>query len=232
MIPFSEFEKHCQDMRERVERACDASARRPESVRILPVTKGHPVEAILHAEKAGFKSVGESRVQEALGKQNCEHCPESIQWELIGHLQSNKSGEAAQCFSRIQSVDSEKLLRRLERHGSDLGRPMRILIQVNAGEDPAKYGVRCEEVEKLLEAALTCRHLSVEGLMTIAPLSENPGLARRCFARLRETRDQLRKSTGLSLDELSMGMTDDLEEAIAEGSTQVRLGRALYGERE
>jgi pyridoxal phosphate enzyme (YggS family) len=155
----------------------------------------------------------------------------SLRWELIGHLQSNKARLAATHFDRIQSVDSEKLLNALNRAAGELGKQLPVLLQINAGNDPAKFGVDPAEAPRLLEFALTLPHLRVDGLMTIAPLSENAEVAQRTFANLREIRDTLATRFGISLHELSMGMSGDLDAAIAQGSTIVRVGSALYGPR-
>jgi len=154
-----------------------------------------------------------------------------VRWELIGHLQSNKARLAVAHFDRIQSVDSEKLLMALNRAAFDLGKTLPVLLQINAGQDPAKFGAEPEAAPRLLELALAQPHLQVDGLMTIAPLSDDPAVAHRTFARLRTIRDGLAGQFGLPLRELSMGMSGDLEAAIAEGSTQVRIGAALYGPR-
>lgn len=174
-------------------------------------------------------AVGENRVQEAANKR--ANCGEPIRWELIGHLQSNKARLAAETFGRVQSVDSTKLLRRLDEACSMLGKHMPVLLQVNAGDDPAKYGVSVAEAPALLESALNCEALHVDGLMTIAPLDDDLNVAARCFERLRNLRDQLASAFNVDLPELSMGMSGDLEAAIAAGSTLVRVGTALFGTR-
>lgn len=199
------------------------------SVTLLPVTKTHPAEAAAYVARAGLRSVGENRVQEAEEKRLQVSTP--LSWELIGHLQSNKAKAAARTFERVQSVDSEKLVAALDRGAAAENKTLAILLQVNAGYDPAKSGVEPEAAATLLEAALKAAHLRVEGLMTIAPLSEDPDVARRTFARLRKVRDGLATQFGVELRELSMGMTGDLEIAIEEGSTLVRVGTALFGRR-
>ena len=230
-LTYEEFQANLARVRARVAAACAAAGRPADSVRILVVTKTHPVEAALYARRAGLPGVGENRVQEALDK--IATCPDrEVRWELIGHLQSNKASKAAAAFARIQSVDRVELAQKLDRAAAVLGKVLPILLQVNAGDDPAKFGVACNEAPALMEAALKCPALKVEGLMTIAPLApEKPEVARRAFARLRETRDALAKQFHVPLTELSMGMTDDLEAAVREGSTLVRVGTALFGKR-
>lgn len=216
-------------LRASVATACAAAGREPRSVQILPVTKTHPVEAALLASRAGFAAVGENRVQEALPKIEATRGT-GIRWELIGHLQSNKAKLAARAFDRIQSVDSAKLLDLLDRAAGEEGRTLPVLLQVNAGDDPAKFGTSADDVARLLAHAVGKVHLRIEGLMTIAPLSDDPSVARRTFATLRNIRDRL-AGPGVELRELSMGMTGDLAEAIAEGSTMIRVGTALFGTR-
>jgi PLP dependent protein len=230
-LSYEEFLQNLERLRARVAAACAAASRPAGSVRILAVTKTHPVEAALFAHRAGLAGAGENRVQEALGK--IAQCPDpAVRWELIGHLQSNKANKAAAAFARIQSVDRVELAQKLDRAAAAAGRVLPVLLQINAGDDPAKFGVNCAEAPGLLEAALHCPALKIEGLMTVAPLAaDNPDVARRCFARLRETRDVLAARFGLPLAELSMGMSDDLDPAVAEGSTLVRVGAALFGQR-
>lgn len=228
-IDYGTFTQRAAGLQERIARACAAAGRPPEAVTLLPVTKTHPATAAEYAARYGLAAVGENRVQEAIEKRPL--APPSLKWELIGHLQSNKARLAATHFDRIQSVDSEKLLLALDRVAGETGRRLPILLQFNAGDDPAKFGADVAVAPRLLEIALACSHLQVDGLMTIAPLSDVPGVARRTFARLRLLRDDLAARAGAPLRELSMGMTGDLEAAILEGSTMVRVGTALYGPR-
>lgn len=229
MIDYSEFLENCAKINERIVLACEKCGRKPESVRLMPVTKTHPVDAALFAYKAGYKAVGENRVQEAISK--IPLAPLDLQWELIGHLQSNKANLAVSHFARIQSVDSVKLVEKLNNHAKELGKTMRILLQINAGNDPAKFGADIQDAPALAEAALKCEHLKVEGLMTIAPLDSNLDTASKCFCKLREIRDLLESEFSVKLQELSMGMSGDLERAIQEGATLIRVGTALFGER-
>jgi len=228
-VSFEDFLERVEAIHARVRAACATANRDPGSVILLPVTKTHPAAAADFAGRAGLLRVGENRVQEALEKMDA--ADPSLQWELIGHLQSNKAKVAAARFARIQSVDSIKLIRHLDRAAGEAGRTLPILLQINAGRDPAKFGAELEEAPALLEAALAAPHLAVEGLMTIAPLSDSREVARRTFSTLRELRDTLKTDFAVPLPELSMGMTGDLEEAVAEGSTMIRVGTALYGTR-
>ena len=197
---------------------------------LLAVTKTQPAEAVDYAARYGLAAVGENRVQEGAAKRAATTA--AVRWELIGHLQSNKSALAVEHFDRIQGVDSEKLLAHLDRAAAERGRVLPILLEINAGLDPAKFGAAPADAPRLLEAALAPPALRVEGLMTIAPLSPDPAVAARAFTALRELRDRLAAQFGVALGELSMGMSGDLAAAIAAGSTQVRVGTALFGERE
>ncbi len=206
----------------------------PSEVELLAVTKNHPAGAVEFAARYGLRAVGENRVQEGVEKRAQTTAP--VAWELIGHLQSNKVRLAAQHFDRVQSVDSEKLLNHLDRAAGELGKILPVLLQINAGNDPAKFGADLIDAPKLLETALGKSHLRVDGLMTIAPLGATPAetaeQAKRTFANLRTLRDDLAKRFGTPLRDLSMGMTSDLEIAVAAGSTIVRVGTALFGSRE
>lgn len=228
-IDYETFRMRADALLARIAEQSRAAGRNPQEVTLLPVTKTHPAAAAEYAARYGLAAVGENRVQEAIDKQTQTTAP--VRWELIGHLQSNKAKLAVTHFGRIQSVDSEKLLNVLDRAAGELGRKLPILLQINAGNDPAKFGVEPADAPRLLDLALAKPHLQVDGLMTIAPLSDDPAVAHRTFANLRAIRDQLAARTGAPLRELSMGMSGDLDAAIAEGSTLVRVGSALYGPR-
>lgn len=237
MLPaYEEFARRADEIRQRIAAACRRAGRDPGGVELLAVTKTHPAAAADYAARYGLRAVGENRVQEGVAKRP-QTAPASahLQWELIGHLQSNKARLAAAHFDRIQSIDSTKLLQHLDRAAAELGRTLPVLLQINAGNDPAKFGAEPADAPRLLEVALTCRNLRVDGLMTIAPLGATPAEtaahAERTFAALRTIRDDLASRSGTPLRELSMGMTGDLEIAVAAGSTQVRVGTALFGVR-
>ena len=243
MITYEEFFSRVDAVEARIAAAARAAGRDPREVRLLPVTKTHPAEAAVFAARRGLAAVGENRVQEAAAKRPEAEAALAAaggggappRWELIGHLQSNKARLAAETFDRIQSVDTEKLLRHLDRAAGELGRPLAVLLQVNAGRDPAKFGCDIEDAPRLLAAALAAPNLRIQGFMTIAPLgageAEAAEHARRTFATLRGLRDELATRFGVALPELSMGMSGDLELAVAAGSTCVRVGTALYGAR-
>ena len=230
MISYEEFSDNCKRLRERVAKAAQACGRNPDSIKILPVTKFHSLDAVGFAHRAGFSAVGENRVQEAVEK--IAKADFKIEWELIGHLQSNKAAAAVKNFDRIQSVDSSKLLDKIDSHAREIGKVQRVLLQINAGDDPAKFGADISEAPELMGYALGLKNISVEGLMAIAPIDSTLQAATECFENLRNLRDILQKEFSHQLDELSMGMSDDLERAVAAGSTMIRVGTFLFGQRE
>lgn len=233
LVSYEEFARRAEAVRGRIASACARVGRPAAEVELLAVTKTHPAAAAEYAARFGLRAVGENRVQEGVEKR--AESTAAIRWELIGHLQSNKSRLAAQHFDRVQSVDSEKLLNHLDRAAGELGKTLPILLQINAGNDPAKFGADLADAPRLLEIALGKKSLRVDGLMTIAPLgaseAETAAHAERTFANLRQLREDLASRFATPLRELSMGMTADLEIAVAAGSTLVRVGTALFGAR-
>jgi PLP dependent protein len=231
MISEENFRKNLEVLKGLIDNSCTEAGRNTKDVSILPVTKNWPFTAIDYAYSAGFRRVGENRVQEALAKQSDTEKIE-IKWDLIGHLQSNKVKLVAGRFDRIQTIDSLNLLSKLDNALNRVESEASILIQVNTGKDPAKSGVAEEMCGELIEHALQCSRVKVEGLMTIAPFfPEDPTVARNAFSRLRLLRDKMESDYDVTLKELSMGMSGDLDEAIKEGSTIIRVGSALFGKR-
>lgn len=224
-----EFLNNLEVLKERIGKACVASGRHIEDITLMAVTKRFPLEVAAKAVDSGLPVLGENRVQEGIEK--IQKASFRARWELIGHLQSNKAKMAVQYFDRIQSVDSLKLAKRLDRFANESGKKMPILLQVNTGEDPAKFGLSLDETEAVLHEILKLDSLKVEGIMTIAPMPPNLNTAKASFVKLRKLRNALARSSGQSLPELSMGMTFDLEAAIEAGSTCIRIGSALFGKR-
>ena len=208
-------------VRERMARACGRARRDPASVRLLAVTKVFPAEVIREAYGLGLRDFGENYVQEFEGKAPALAGLAEARFHLIGHLQSNKSRKAAELFQAIQTVDTPKLARRLQ----EAGRPLDIMLEVKLSEEAEKSGAAPEELPELIAAVRACSHLRLTGLMTMPPWSDDPEAPRPCFRRLRELAERH------GLRELSMGMSHDLETAIEEGSTCVRVGTALFGKR-
>jgi PLP dependent protein len=229
MLSEEEFKKNLSQVRKHIDKLCAEYKRKPEDVVLLPVTKKWPAVAVNYCQRSGLYRVGENRVQDALAKQ--EEIAGS-QWELIGHLQSNKVKQVVGKFERIQTVDSMKLLEKLQNVAEQREVVCKVLLQVNSGEDPAKFGFTIDETSTALDKALASPNLAVEGLMTIAPHApDDLSVARNAFGHLRDLRDRLKDEFNADLKELSMGMSGDLREAIESGSTMVRVGSSLFGER-
>ena len=210
------------DVEERIARACQQSGRRRGEVLLLAVTKIFPPQAILDAYALGLREFGENYVQEFEGKAPTVRGLAGARFHLIGHLQSNKSAKALELFDVVQTVDSAKLARRLTRDAQ----PMDVMIEVKLSEEASKHGCAPEDVPALVESIRALPGLRLRGLMTMPPWSDDAETARPYFRRLR----QLAERAGV--DGLSMGMSNDLEVAIQEGSTVVRVGTALFGRRQ
>src|SRR5581483_3705497 len=225
-------------VRAQIETAARRAGRSPDEITLVAVSKTFPVEAILEAWRAGAREIGENRVEEASEKipaVNRQLPDGKIRWHLIGHLQRRKARNAIALFDLVQSVDTLRLAETMNRHAAAAGKQVPILLQVNIGNDPQKFGFVPEpraaflrEVEKI--TALP--NLRVRGLMTIGPLVAAAEQARPFFRALRLLRDELaRQFPNAEWQELSMGMTDDYAVAIEEGATIVRIGRAIFGQR-
>ena len=205
------------------------AGRSPDDVRIVAVTKGHPLERAREAVAEGLLDLGENRVQEALGKQAA--WPDApVRWHLLGHLQRNKVRLVVGRFALIHSLDSVRLADALDAAAAAAGVVQDVLLEVNTGREPQKTGAAPEDAPLLLAHAARLPHLAVRGLMTIAPFTEDVDLQRRAFRELRLLRDALATSS-VELAVLSMGMSGDFEVAVEEGATMVRLGTILFGER-
>lgn len=217
---------------ERIARAAGRSGRDAAQVALLAVTKTHPVEVVRRAALAGLTLFGENRVAEGIAKVGAlsGEFP-SLEWRLIGPLQTNKAKPALQYFSVIESLDREGLAKRLEGLLAAEDRRFPVLLEINLGAEETKSGARPGEAEALASSALALPHLDVRGLMAVPPYTEDPGEARPYFKRLKEIRDRLADRFGRPFPELSMGMSHDFEVAVEEGSTEVRVGTALFGVR-
>ncbi len=220
---------------ERIASAARRAGRRPEEIALMAVSKTHPPERIREAYAAGLRRFGENRVQEFAGKAAALADLSGAEWHMIGHLQSNKAGRAAELFVAVDSVDSVKLAEKLDAAARSLGKRLAVLIEINVGGEAAKTGLAPDspELEELLLAAPHLEALKFRGLMTVPPFTDSPEDVRPYFRRLRELRNTIakRKLPAVSMDVLSMGMSHDFEVAIAEGSTCVRVGTAIFGER-
>lgn len=209
---------------DRLRAISEAGGHDPARLRIVAVTKAHPIAVARRAMEAGLTRLGESRVQEAEPK--IAALPD-IEWHFIGRIQSNKARRVIRSFAVIHSVDSVDLLRRLDRRAAEENRRSRVLLQVNVAAEASKAGLAPDG----LTAIVAPTNLDLVGLMTIAPMGASEQEARAVFGRLRELRDRLQEAAGIGLPELSMGMSADAEAAAAEGATLVRIGTALFGTR-
>ena len=220
-------------VRNRIADAAGRAGRPPESVRLIAVSKTHPIDAVRAAADAGQLDFGENKVQEALQK-IAQSADSRLRWHLLGHLQSNKAKKAAAAFHSVHAVDSVDLLRRIDQAAAAEGRTVEVLVQADLALEATKHGAPVDALPALFAASAECRSATVVGLMLLPPLAENPEDARPWFARLRALRDQLAESgvPPTRLRELSMGMSHDFAVAIEEGATMVRVGAAIFGARD
>ena len=222
-------------VRERIAAAAQRAGRKPEEVALMAVTKTSPAERIREAYAAGLRLFGENRVQEFAGKAGALQDLDDAEWHMIGHLQTNKAGKAAELFSAVDSIDSFKLAEKLNAAAEKLNKKLDVLIEINVGSEEAKSGAAPDspELEKILQAASGLRNLRIQGLMTVPPLAEDPQQARPYFRRLRDIRDRIAAQNlpAVAMGILSMGMSHDFEVAIEEGATCVRVGTGIFGER-
>jgi pyridoxal phosphate enzyme (YggS family) len=222
-------------IRERIALAARRANRNPDEIQLLAVSKTVSPERILEAYEAGQRLFGENRVQEFSAKRAGTAAAKGARWHMIGHLQSNKANTAVELFDAIDSLDSTALAEKLNASAASLGKVLPVLLELNVGGEESKSGLRPDspEVDQLLAAAAGWDHLRICGLMTVPPFSSDPEGARPFFRVLVQYRDQIasRNLKGVCMDVLSMGMSHDFEVAIEEGSTCVRIGTAIFGER-
>lgn len=232
---FMSIAENIANIRKRMAAAARLVARNADDIRLMAVTKTFSPEAIREAYAAGVRVFGENRVQEFAGKSDALRNLEGAEWHMIGHLQSNKAAKAVELFGAVDSVDSLKLAERLNAAASAAGKKLDVLIEINVGQEEEKTGIAPDsrELDALLAAAPRLGNISICGLMTIPPFTEDPEGARPFFRHLHEIRDQIasRAIDGVEMSVLSMGMSHDFEVAIEEGSTCVRVGSAIFGAR-
>ncbi len=216
---------------ERIATACAKAGRREETVRLMAVSKRQSDTRVSEALALGLRLFGESRVQETRDKTSL--FPDDAEIHLVGHLQRNKAREAASLYHAVDSIDAERTVAALDARLAEVDRSMSVLVEVNTSGEEQKHGVRTyEELVDVAAAIVDAPRLELRGLMTIGPISRDERILRRAFAMLRDYRDRLATQLpAKDLPELSMGMSNDLEEAILEGATTVRVGTALFGER-
>src|SRR5271154_6928915 len=222
-------------VRERIASATQRAGRDPGDVVLMAVSKTQPPERIREAYDVGLRVFGENRVQEFAGKAPLLRDLHNAEWHMIGHLQTNKAAKTVELFCSVDSVDLLKLAEKLSAAAEKMGKKLDVLIEINVGGEAAKSGTapNSQELEELLIAAPRLEALAFRGLMTVPPFTDDPEGARPYFRELRELRDTIaaRKLPAVAMDQLSMGMSHDFEVAIEEGSTCVRVGTAIFGER-
>lgn len=218
-----------QAIRERIAAAATRCGRAPSSVELLAVSKTFPAESVREAVDAGQLIFGENKVQELLAK--APLLPAKLQWHLIGHLQSNKVRKILPAVQFIHSIGSLDLARGVDRIAAELGMHPRVYLEINLASESSKHGFSIEQVRATLEDLYSLRSLEIQGLMCIPPFNSDAAKSRPYFTQLRLLRDDLERLGGLPLPLLSMGMSHDFEIAIEEGSTVVRVGSAIFGER-
>jgi hypothetical protein len=222
------IERNLAEIMGRIAAACARSGRKAGEASLIAVTKAVGLEEICILAGLGVRKMGENRVQEAAAK--IPTAPAGIEWHMIGNLQRNKVGRALELFDMFDAVDSERLAREINRHAARMGGAVPVLLEVNTSGEAAKHGVPVGGLRALAEHVRALPNLRVEGLLTMAPLTDNIAECRRCFRALRAAAEGLRELEGerLSMRRLSMGMTQDYEAAIEEGATEVRIGSALF----
>ncbi len=219
-------------LRERIARAAERAGRDPGEIIVVAATKTRTPEEISLAIEAGIKVIGENRVQEAMAKK--DRVIPGAEWHMIGHLQRNKVKRALEIFDLIQSVDSLRLAGEIDRRARELGRTVDIFVEVNTSGEETKFGVNPEEALDFVARLSGMEGLRIRGLMTVGAFLPDPEDVRPCFVKLRELSELISSQgiPGVSIDYLSMGMTNDFEIAIEEGANMVRVGTAIFGPRE
>ncbi|HEU0000993.1 MAG TPA: YggS family pyridoxal phosphate-dependent enzyme [Ktedonobacteraceae bacterium] len=231
MITAEQLADNLEYVRGAIAQAAERANRDAQDVTLIAVSKTVTLDLVRIAYNLGVTDFGENRVQDALPKIAEFHPPE-LRWHMIGHLQSNKVSKVVGAFASVQSMDNLHLAQALERHADKQGMVLPVLLQVNVSGEASKEGMSAAETPELARQIVALSHLRVEGLMTIAPLVQNPEETRPVFRQLRLLRDHLRNEIPqCEWQHLSMGMTDDYRVAIEEGATIVRIGRAIFGER-
>lgn len=224
------MEERIAAIRARMAAAAARAGRDPAAVELIAVSKTHGPDKVREAAACGLRVFGENRVQEARAK--IPECPGHLAWHLIGHLQRNKAALAVELFETVHSVDSERLLDALNHACDQAGKAIDIFLEINVSGEGTKFGFPPDAVPPVLARLNDWPRLAVVGLMTMPPFTPEPEGARAHFRRLRELRDRWRGETGIPLDQLSMGMSHDFEVAIEEGADWIRVGTAIFGERE
>ena len=225
------LKENLKEVQENILKACEKSGRNPEDVTLIAVSKTKPVPMLQEIYDENIRDFGENKVQELVEKY--DELPQDIKWHMIGHLQRNKVKYVVGRAALIHSVDSVRLAEAIDQEAEKKGIVMPVLVEVNVASEESKFGVRVEECADFIENIAKMEHISVEGLMTIAPFVENAEDNRKYFAKLRELSVDIsaKNIDNVNMRDLSMGMTGDYEVAIEEGATMVRVGTGIFGER-
>jgi len=233
VLSADEIAKRLDEIRGRLRLAAERCGRDPAQVALLAVSKGHPPDLVRNAARAGLSLFGENRVAEGASKIEAlaAELPQ-LTWKLIGPLQTNKAKAALQYFSAVESLDRQRLAAQLEKILGLQGRSLPVLLEFNLGQEPTKSGAAPGEASEFAASVLAFPHLDVRGVMCVPPFTEDPEGSRSYFRQLVEIRERLADRFGRAFPEVSMGMSHDYEVAVEEGSTEVRLGTALFGPRE
>lgn len=222
-------------LKEQIATCARRVSRHSDEITLMAVTKTVPPDRIREAYDAGLRVFGENRIQEFAGKSSLLNGLPNAEWHMIGHLQTNKAAKAAELFNSVDSIDSLRLAQKVNAAAAALGKKLPVLIEINIGGEPAKSGVLADsaELNELLSAAPDLPSLGLRGLMSVPPNDDNPEKSRPHFRRLRQLFEHIisRKLPDINFEVLSMGMSHDFEVAIEEGSTCVRIGTAIFGER-
>ena len=226
---YQHIKENLERLKARITAAAGRAGRSLEEITLVAVSKTHPYDTVRAAVEYGVTDIGESRVQEAAPK--IESLGKIAKWHMVGHLQTNKAKKAVQLFDMIQSVDSLKLAEEINRRAGQTGKRVECLIEVNSSGEEAKSGVAVADALELIEKVFRFESINLRGLMTIGPWTDNEQLIREAFRKTRELFADGTKVAGESFTILSMGMTDDFEIAIEEGSNMVRIGTAVFGPR-
>lgn len=223
------IENNIKIIREKISKVCSECNRNSKDIKLVAVSKQKPIESILEAQDAGLNDFGENRAQEF--KEKSSYSPDDINWHFIGHLQKNKVKDVVKNAYLIHSVDSRRLAEEIDKRAGNIGKIQNILLEVNTSGEESKFGLRDEnDVFELAEYCANLPNIRLQGLMTMAPWTNDEELIQKSFASLRNIFIKL-KNMGFSLTELSMGMTNDYETAIKEGATILRIGTAIFGTR-
>jgi pyridoxal phosphate enzyme (YggS family) len=223
------MENNIKEIKTRISQKCLALGRDLNNITLVAVSKKHSLEKIDKAEKLGLKDFGENKAQEL--KQKAEDYKKNINWHFIGHLQTNKAKDVVQFAHLIHSVDSIKLAKEINKRAQMIEKKQNILLEINTGGEDSKFGLNTnDQINELAEYCKELPNVNLLGLMTMAPYTDNENIIRECFKKLSKIFVKLNQK-GFNLTELSMGMTNDYEIAIEEGATILRIGTAIFGER-